>query len=243
MSQEIYLPPDLADALRRYFQVYPLVQRLLPSLLCYKNPLAIYRALKYLGIEPWGVAPHTGVEGMYGEVYFAFDECQFTLRVPSWLLPEEVLEEPGIEVYGEEEEEEEGEGEPGFTYIPLETDTCIEFYLRDEGYVYEYGPQTYFLHGVTLTLTEDGRDSVILYIDPGKLLFAFIFTGDRLVFHKVMPLYEGMPIAGAEEKVSAVVELFKSYIDCCKDELIQAVNCATELFGKLVNPLTIYILY
>jgi hypothetical protein len=125
----------------------------------------------------------------------------------------------------------------------LETGTCIEFYLRDEGYEYEYGSQTYFLHGVTLTLTEDGRDSVILYIDPGRLLFAFTFTNDRLVFHKVMPLYEGMSITGAEEKVGAVVGLLKSYINCCKDELIQAINCATELFGKLVNPLTIYILY
>jgi len=231
MSQEIRIPPDLADALRRYFQVYHSAVSLLSSL-CYQNLLAVYRTLKHLGIEPWGVLPST--PSGIAEVYFAFNECQFTLRVPSWALPEEILEEPNIDVYEEGEE---------FSYIPLETGTCIEFYLRDEGYDYEYGSQTYFLHGVTLTLTEDGRNSVILYIDPGKLLFAFIFTGDRLVFHKVMPLYEGMPITGAEEKVGAVVELLKSYINCCKGELIQAVNCATELFGKLVNPLTIYILY
>jgi len=231
MSQEIQLPHDLADVLKRYFQVYHSAVRLLSSL-CYQNPLAVYRALKYLGIEPWGVLSSTSFG--IAEVYFAFNECQFTLRVPSWALPEEILEEPNIDVYEEGEE---------FSYIPLETRTCIEFYLRDEGYVYEYGSETYFLHGVTLTLTEDGRDSVILYIDPGKLLFAFTFTGDRLAFHKVMPLYESMPIPGAEEKVGAVVELFKSYIDCCKDELIQAVNCVTELFGKLANPLTIYILY
>jgi len=231
VPHEIELPPDLADALRRYFQVYSPTLRLL-SPLCYQAPVAIYKALKHLGIKPWGVLPSTPTR--LAEVYFAFNECQFTLRMPEWLLPEEILEEPEISELEEGEE---------FSYIPLETGTCIEFYLRDESYEYEYGSETYFLHGVTLTLTEDDRDSVILYIDPGKLLFAFTFTGDRLVFHKVMPLYEGMPITGAEEKVGAVVELLKSYINCCKDELIQAVNCVTELFSKLLNPLAIYILY
>jgi len=231
MSQEIYLPPDLADALRRYFQVYHSVVSLLSSL-CDQNSLAVYRALKYLGIEPWGVAPSAS-SGM-AEAYFAFNECQFTLKVPSWALPKEVLEEPGINVY------EEGE-EP--SYISLDTGTCIDFYLRGEGYEHKHGPQIYLLHRIILVLTENNMNSVIPYIVPAKFLFVFIFVDDRLILHKVMPPYKDMPITGAEEEVGVVIEVLKSYINCCKDELIQAVNCATELFGMLVNPLTIYILY
>ena len=227
MPHEIELPPDLADALRRYFQVYsPTLRLLLP--LCYQALVAIYKALKHLGIKPWGVLPST--PSRLAEVYFAFNECQFTLRMPEWLLPEEILEEPEISELEEGEE---------FSYIPLETGTCIEFYLRDESYAYKH----MFLNGVRLTLTEDDRNAVTLYITPGQKLFVFINTGTRLVFHKVMPLYKGMSVTTTEHEIGAVVELFKSYIDCCNEELIQAINCAIELFSKLRHPLVIYILY
>jgi hypothetical protein len=227
VPHEIELPPDLADALRRYFQVYSPTLRLL-SPLCYQTPVAIYKALKHLGIKPWGVLPST--PSRLAEVYFAFNECQFTLRMPEWLLPEEILKMPEISELEEGEE---------FSYVPLETGTCIEFYLRDESYAYKHR----FLNGIRLTLTEDDRNAVVLYITPGQKLFVFVNTGTRLVFHKVTPLYEGMSVTTTEHEISAVVELFKSYIDCCKEELIQAINCAIELFSKLRHPLAIYILY
>jgi hypothetical protein len=227
VPHEIELPPDLVDALRRYFQAYsPTLRLLLP--LCYQAPVAIYKALKHLGIKPWGVLPTT--PSRLAEVYFAFNECQFTLRVPEWLLPEEILEEPEISELEEGEE---------FSYIPLETGTCIEFYLRDESYAYKHR----FLNGVRLTLTEDDKNAVTLYITPGQKLFVFVNTGTKLAFHKVMPLYKGMSVTTTEHEISEVVEQFKSYIDCCKEELIQAINCAIELFSKLRHPLAIHILY
>ena len=227
MPHEIELPPNLADAVRRYFQVYSPTLRLL-SPLCYQTPVAIYKALKHLGIKPWGVLPLT--LSRFAEVYFAFSECQFTLRMPKWLLPKEILEEPEISVLEEGEE---------FSHILLETGTCIEFYLRDESYAYKHR----FLNGVRLTLTEGDRNAVTLYITPGQKLFVFVITGTRLVFHKVIPLYKGMLVTTTEHEISEVVELFKRYIDCCKEELIQAISCAIELFSKLRHPLTIYILY
>ena len=214
--------------MRKYFQLYLFAWRaLLP--LCHQDPVAVYKLLEHFGFKPWGVAPQPSLYSNMGIVYFTFNGCQFALRIPNWAIPKEVLEDPKIKKY---------ERGTGFEFLSLDTNTCINFYLRDKEYEYKR-EKSYFLEGVVLTFTQDGEDAVMLHITPrpGHFFSTFVFTGDRLVYHSIIPP------SGSKERIDVAIELFRSYLNCCKTELIQAISCANELFSKLEKPLTIYILY
>jgi len=233
MSKEIELPSELVDALNRYFDVWFKLYQTAEAL----ESTGLYLILKYLGYWPVRAVIIVGVTRPRGLIEYETDSCKFHLWFTRESIPEEVIKDPRVQ---KETSEMTTPEEP--TPVFLSPDFLLEFHITEQPYTVE---SKNFVLAVEFIVLTNRMFIVESDVKHGERIttkaFEFAIRGNALRYEKGYDKYTKEEVPKELEDLG--IYATRKFLQEKEKELLHSINCAINIFNKMLIPATTYILY
>jgi len=236
MSKEIELPSELVDALNGYFDVWFKLYQTAEAL----ESVGLYHILKYLGYWPVRAVIIVGVTRPRGLIEYEVDSCKFHLWFSREPIPEEVIKDPRVQKETSEMMTPEEAGWP--TPVYLSPDFLLEFHITEQPYTVESKDFVLALEFIVLTNRMFIVESDVKHGERiTTKAFEFAIRGNALRYERGYDkdTKEEVP----KELEDLGIHATRKFLQEKEKELLHSINCATNIFNKMLIPGTAYILY
>ena len=235
MSEEIKLSSNLAATLDSYFDVwfkfYPTADVL--------ESVGLYSILKFLGYWPVRAVIIVGRTTPRGLIEYEVNSCVFHLWFTREPIPEDVIKDPRVQKETSEMMTREEAGWP--TPVYLSPDFLLEFYIT-EPYTVE---SKNFVLALEFIVLKDRKFIVESDVKYGERIttkvFEFAIRDNTLRYEKGYDKDTKQEIPKELEDLG--IHATRKFLQEKEKELLHSINCATDIFNKMLIPGTAYILY
>jgi hypothetical protein len=235
MSREIRLSSELVDALNRYFDVWFKLYQTAEAL----ESAGLYLILKYLGYWPVRAVIIVGRTRPRGLIEYETDSCKFHLWFSREPIPEEVIKDPRVQKETSEMMTPEEAGWPA--HVHLSPDFLLEFYIT-EPYTVESKD---FVLAVEFIVLTNRMFIVESDVKHGERIttkaFEFAIRGNALRYERGYDKYTKEEVPKELEDLG--IYATRKFLQEKEKELLHSINCAINIFNKMLIPATTYILY
>jgi len=235
MSEEIKLPSELVDALNGYFDVWLKLYQTAEAL----ESIGLYSILKFLGYWPVRAVIIVGRSKPRGLIEYETDTCKFHLWFTREPIPEEVIKDPRVQKETSKMMTPEEAGWP--TPVYLSPDFLLEFYIT-EPYIVESKD---FVLAVEFIVLKSRMFIVESDVKQEERIttkaFEFAIRGNVLRYERGYDKYTKQEVP--KELKDLGIYATRKFLQEKEKELLHSINCAINIFNKMLVPGTAYILY
>ena len=236
MDEEVKPPSKLVDALNRYFDVWFKLYQTAEAL----ESTGLFLILKYLGYWPVRAIIIVGVTRPRGLIEYEVDSCKFHLWFARESIPEEVIKDPRVQKETSKMMTPEEAGWP--TPVYLSPDFLLEFHITEQPYTVE---SKNFVLAVEFIVLTNRMFTVESDVKHGERIttkaFEFAIRGNTLRYERGYDKYTKEEVPKELEDLG--IYATRKFLQEKEKELLHSINCAINIFSKMLIPGTAYILY